>query len=300
MIISFPQTRVGQAIISAIAIASLNKTIKPAAAHSLITDLSNNYCRVSAWLDAGDKQYSDTSIVFYSIPPNLYGADWIQFERKSSLATTSFTLTEDADVFIGLDKDALQLPIHWLKDYENTTTVVTTSEEDGKTYTIHRKRFSKGSKVTLAIDNSFLLMLLPVTNMQPAYDLKPVTSYRTNVAIVADGVQKEMFGGRECAVVKSKAAVNIQWPVQTGVADIYSITVKYYCPSEKDLPGRIQLIGAGGAMMLDEAVNFTFTRSGKWNQFTINTGNMINAGNYTVKLITESAEGLAVNGIEVQ
>ena len=53
-------------------------------------------------------------------------------------------------------------------------------------------------------------------------------------------------------------------------------------------------------MMLDVPVNFTFTRSGKWNQFTVNTGNMINAGNYTVKLITEEAEGLAVSGIEIQ
>ena len=299
MIISFPQTKSGQAIISAIAIASLNKAVKPAAPHSIITDLSNKYCHVSAWLDAGDQQYGDTSIVFYTIPPNLYGAEWLQFAKKEPAATTSFRLTEDADVFIGSDKDALQLPA-WLKEYENTATIAITSEADGKTYTIYRKRFLKGAMVTLPVDNSFLVMVLPVTNMQPAYDLKPVTSYRTNVAIVADGVQKEMLTGRECAVVKSKSAVNIQWPVQTGVADIYSITVKYYYSSEKDLPGRIQLIGAGGAMMLDETVNFTFTRSGKWNQFTINTGNMINAGNYSVKLITENAEGLAVSGIEVQ
>ena len=53
-------------------------------------------------------------------------------------------------------------------------------------------------------------------------------------------------------------------------------------------------------MMLEEPVNFTFTRQGKWNQFTINTGSMINAGNYTVKLIIENAEGLAISGIEVQ
>jgi beta-galactosidase len=52
--------------------------------------------------------------------------------------------------------------------------------------------------------------------------------------------------------------------------------------------------------MLDLPVNFTFTRPGKWNQFTVNTGNMINAGNYTVKLIIEGAEQLAISGIEIQ
>jgi hypothetical protein len=84
------------------------------------------------------------------------------------------------------------------------------------------------------------------------------------------------------------------------VADIYSITVKYNWPLEKELKGKLQLIGTGNTMMLEEDVNFTFTRPGKWNQFMMNTGNMINAGNYTVKLIVEDAEGLAVSGIEIQ
>jgi beta-galactosidase len=53
-------------------------------------------------------------------------------------------------------------------------------------------------------------------------------------------------------------------------------------------------------MMLEEAVSFTFTRPGKWNQFTFDTRSMINAGNYTVKLIIENAEGLALSSIEIQ
>jgi len=211
----------------------------------------------------------------------------------------SFALTGDADLFVGIDKQARPLP-GWLNDYENTNTEITTDEGDGKVYAIYRKRFPKGSVVSLLTDQPSLVIVLPVTNIQPAYDLKPVNSYRTNVAIVSEGVQKEMYASRECAVVKSGISVSIQWPVQTGVADIYSITVKYFYPLEKVVKGKLQLIGTGGATMLDESVNFTFTRSGKWNQFTINTGNMINAGNYTVKLLLEDAEGLALSGIEVQ
>ena len=52
--------------------------------------------------------------------------------------------------------------------------------------------------------------------------------------------------------------------------------------------------------MMDEAVEFTFTRSGKWNQFTVNTKSQINAGNYTVKIELENGEGLAFSGIEIQ
>jgi beta-galactosidase len=47
-------------------------------------------------------------------------------------------------------------------------------------------------------------------------------------------------------------------------------------------------------------LHFTLTRAGKWNQLTFNTGGMINAGSYTIKLILENAAGVAVSGIEIQ
>jgi hypothetical protein len=109
-----------------------------------------------------------------------------------------------------------------------------------------------------------------------------------------------MFASRECAIVKSMGKETIQWPVRTGVADIYSITVKYFYPHQKEVKGRLQLIGPGNSMMLDTPVKFTFTRTGKWNQFTVNTGTMINAGLYTVKLLVNDAAGLAISGIEIQ
>jgi len=140
----------------------------------------------------------------------------------------------------------------------------------------------------------------PANNMQPAYDLKPITSYRTNTVALSPGVEKEMVNSRECAVIKNRDAVTIEYPIQTGVADIYSITLKYFYPVDKELRGKLQLIAAGNIMMLEEKVSFTFTRPGKWNQFTINTGNMINAGNYKVKLMVENAEGLAISGIDIQ
>jgi hypothetical protein len=88
--------------------------------------------------------------------------------------------------------------------------------------------------------------------------------------------------------------------VQTGVGDIYSVTVKYAYPKNNFLSAKLQLFDSGGNRMLEEAVHFTFTRKGKWNQFSINTGTQINAGNYTVKLIIEDGDELALSGIEIQ
>jgi hypothetical protein len=84
------------------------------------------------------------------------------------------------------------------------------------------------------------------------------------------------------------------------VGDIYSITVKYYYPNEQIVKAKLQLFDAGGNRMMDEEVQFTFTRVGKWNQFTVNTGSQINAGNYVVKLVAENGKELAISGIEIQ
>jgi hypothetical protein len=298
LIISFPRSASGQAVISAIAIASLKQNIKAASSPSLVSDVSSKNCNLLSWLDAGDKQYSDASIRFRSLPPNLYGADWLQFLKATIVNTVSFNVNEDADVFVGIDKATSNLP-SWLKKYENTQAEIETDENGSKKYIVYRKRFLKGAAVQLN-DGNNPVMIMPVTNMQPAYDLKPISSYRASVAKIGKGLSKEQANGREAVVVKTKEQTITEWAIQTGVADIYSITIKYYCPLEKMVKGRVQLIGQGNTMMMEEPLNFTFTRPGKWNTTTVNTGTMINAGNYAVQLMIDDGEGLALSGIDVQ
>jgi len=298
MIISFPETKVGQAIISAIAIASVNQKIEPVISSSLVENLSGPGCILQSWLDIGQKQFEDGNFQFQSLPANLFGADWIQFNKKRVTEDISFSLANDADVFVCSRIDAI-FP-KWLNEWENTGGVVITDELGGRYYKVYRKRFKKGSKISLQVDNNSLVVILPATNMQPAYDLKPVTQYKINVAKLNDAVTNETVNGRECAVVKSNQQAIIEYPIQTGVADIYSITMKYYYGKLTPIKGRLQLIGAGNTMMPDEEVQFTFTNTGKWNQFTINTGNMINAGNYTVRLVISNAADLAISGIDIQ
>jgi hypothetical protein len=298
MVISFPESKVGEALISAIAIASVNRNIRPQKPAALVGDLSCNNCKLQSWLDIGNHQYSDASVEFNSLPSNLYGADWIQFFQQKNNKQVSFNLTKAADIFVGIKKDK---PVpEWLKEFENAKTEIITDENGGTTYWLYRKRYSVNTVISLPVNPNDLMMLLPVTSMQPAFDLKPVTSYRTDVAIPGKGVVKEKFAGRECAVIKTNEQTIIEWPVQTGVADVYAITMKYFYGKSERVHAKLQLIATGNNMMLDEPVSFTLTRDGKWNQFTINTGSMINAGNYTVRLIINNAESLAISGIEMQ
>jgi beta-galactosidase len=295
MIISFPESKSGQAIISAIAVASLKPGIRTAAASSLISNLSCKNCKEESWLDIGEKPFANGTVQINSLPSNLFGADWIRLKDQQQNEMISFTATTDLDLFLAANKNAKPEP-----DGEFTNTEIVTDQAGGTVYHVYRKRVSKGQSIKLRLDQHALLIFLPVNKMQPAYDLKPVTPYRTNIAELGKGVVKDSVNGRWCAVVKANAVSSMQWPVQTGVADIYSITVKYYYPKEQVLKGKLFLYDAGGNRMMEEAVPFTFTREGKWNQFTVNTGSQINAGNYTVKLVVENAAALAVSGIEIQ
>jgi hypothetical protein len=298
LVISFPESKVGEAIISAIAIATLNTKIATVLPANSFSNLSCPNCKQQSWLDIGDKVFSDTSIQFNSLPSNLFGADWFQFQKASGGNQISLALNENANLFIAIPQRNL-IPFI-LKEYEDTKTEIITDEGGGLQYAVFRKRFSAGSTISLTLDKNFLLMLLPISNLQPAYDLKPITAYRADITVVSNGINKEQFAGRECAVLKTNSKVTIDFPVQTGVADIYSLTVKYFSGNEKAVKGKLQLIGAGNSMIPDQDISFTFTRDGKWNQFTTNTGTMINAGNYTLRLILENAKNLAISGIEIQ
>jgi hypothetical protein len=293
MEISFPVIKSGQALISAIAVA---KKIGPNYDENHL-GRSSPYNLVS-WLDAGDKVFRDESIRFYSLPSVLYGAEWLQLVSKKETQLFKFKAYEFTDLFVGIKADSKDdvTPAQ----FENTGTLIVTDELGGTKYNVYRRRMTKGDTVTVNVTQDAIVCLNPANRMQPAYDLKPVTQYKSNVVKLGVGAVKEMVNGRECAVIKTNNSAMIEYPIQTGVADIYSITMKYYYDKQIPVKGRLQLIGAGNTMMLEVEVQFTFTNTGKWNQFTINTGNMINAGNYLVRLVIENAEGLAISGIDIQ
>ncbi|WP_416441874.1 malectin domain-containing carbohydrate-binding protein [Phnomibacter sp. MR] len=297
LIISFPESKVGQALIAAIAVSK--KAVYKSKQQSVlwqIADPRKGKWKTQTWMDIGDKQYADSNITIHALPPQLFGADWIQFRHADANINAWYDAVEDVDLFVGIDS-AEHLPADW-KGFENVHAFIVTDEQGGKYYKLYRKRLAANEQVK-NIPSRYFIASQPVNKMQPAYDLKPITQYRTNIAIVDDNSKKQTVNGRECVVPVSDALVSITWPVQTGVGDRYSFTVKYFWDKEP-VQGRLLLLDAGGNRMMDESVSFTFTRTGKWNQFTVNTPSQINAGNYKVVLQIEQAKGLAISGIDVQ
>ena len=113
-------------------------------------------------------------------------------------------------------------------------------------------------------------------------------------------MKKGQVDGKDRAIFENASADKVEWNFTVGVADIYSLTVSYNNPLQKNLTGRLQLLSADGTMMKEEAVVFTPTRVGKSNYITTNTGSMINAGHYKLRLTANDAAGLSVNALDVQ
>lgn len=314
--ISFPRVASGQAVISAIAIASLNRILKPAASSpSLITKLTVTDktalkdWTLNTWLDNDDLQYANEKTTFRILPPQLHGAEYIRTPRAITASTTGevaqFSVTENADVYIAFY--TLMSAPSWLQGFEDTKSMIENS--DGKTFKVYKKRFAKGTTVVLGNTGGSLhgatamytVVVAPASTIEPAYDLKPVTSYKAFEATLKGHVVKGKVDEKDRAIFKQEATDNlVEWRISTGVADVYSLTISYNNPHEKILKGKLQFLSADGTLMKEEEVQFTPTRPTKNNYINSSTGTMINAGHYQVRLTAEDAEGLSINALDVQ
>ncbi|MGB8193750.1 MAG: glycoside hydrolase N-terminal domain-containing protein [Chitinophagaceae bacterium] len=314
LVISFPKVASGQAVISAIAIASSDNNIKPVPLpRSLIQKigteekLSGISWSVEEWLDEGDKQYSQEAAHIISLPAHLFGATWIRWPVRvdNERFLENIVLTADADLFIGIDQ-SVSRP-EWLKDYEDTKTLVVNSK--GSKFNLYRRRFTKNSVVRLGRNETNdkdlakpFVAAIPVSFIEPAYDLKSVTSYKAvNAVFKGPGISKGQIDGKERVIFAKASADNVlEWNFVVGVADTYSLTISYNNATQQVITGKLELLSADGTLMKTENVEFTPTRAGKSNYISSSTGSMINAGSYKLRLTSAKAENVSINSLDVQ
>ncbi|RZL53406.1 MAG: hypothetical protein EOO93_20985 [Pedobacter sp.] len=298
--ISFPEIKAGQAVISAIAIASLDKSIKPAAQSKSIIKASDN-AFTADWLDIGDKQYTDETVEFISLPSNLFGSEWITTSNKKK-EKIQFSVNETADVFVMVDV-AVKDKLEWLANFEDTKTLAENSLNTS--FKVYRKRFNKGESVILGLNPSnvstYSVAVVPPSELEPAYDLKTTTSYKaTDAKLIGDGIVKEDLMGKQRVTFKSTSKDVLEWSLWVGVADTYSLTIKYHNPFDKIIKAKLEFLSADGTIMKTEMAEFAPTKAGKWNYLNTNTGTMINAGNYKLRILAVDTGGLSIDALDVQ
>jgi len=288
--INFPEVKVGQAVISAIAIASLKQNIQPApSSKSLLTKIKN--AELHNWLDIGEEQFKGENSTFTNLPSNLYGAEWLKALRGQE--RIEFTATDTVDTFIALNNNS-SVP----QGFEDTKTALSNSKDES--FNLYRKRLSPNERIIFD-DKIAAVFVLPVTHLQPAYDLKTTNTHKATDGILAGKeVVKAILMDKQRVIFNAANQGSLTWQLSVGVADTYSLTIKYHNPSAQLLKGKLEFSSADGTLMKTENVEFAPTKAGKWNYLSTNTGSMINAGTYKLKLIATEAKGLAVDALDVQ
>ncbi|MDB5146403.1 MAG: glycoside hydrolase, partial [Mucilaginibacter sp.] len=303
--ISFPNAAAGEAIISAIAISTLNKQAKPQQPSTgIIGQLQgNNKWTVKSWMDIGQKQYTDTRIIFNDLPPMFYGADWINTGNSASAQTGSFTLNADADVYVAMDVPAEQRPA-WITGYENTGLFIKTDADGGHQLPVYRKRFKKNDVVILGENKGkfmYTITILPVTSLEPATDLRKTISYKAETAeLKGNGVSRDTLNGKKVIKFSNEAGSSVVFGITPGVADLYALRIKYYNQTNQTFTVKMQLLAADGTVMKEQELSFKPVAKNKSGTVITSTGTSINAGNYKLIITGIKADGLAVSGIEMQ
>ncbi|MEY2916997.1 MAG: hypothetical protein RIS73_711 [Bacteroidota bacterium] len=290
IVVSFPESKAGQALISAIAIAKKNLYGRSSTARK--KPLFNT------WLDIGDKVFANENIQVNTLPSNLFGADWLQLDSTGENRELKYEAYELADMFFCVKEGYKDNEL--FERMENTNTQVITDENGGTKYIVYRKRLAKDDTISININSNIIVCMQPVSRMQPAYDLKPSTAYRPSTAkLIGDGITKATVNERETLVFNVNETA-IEWNINIGAADIYSLNIRYANESSKNLLGKLEIVATDGTVMKTEQIIFTNSRPGKWNYITTNTGSMINAGNYTIRIVADDAIGVGVSGLDIQ
>ncbi|MGF7233228.1 malectin domain-containing carbohydrate-binding protein [Arachidicoccus sp.] len=295
--ISFPNTYSGQAVISAIAIASLNKAMlpakQPAAIFSLVqaTASVNGKMAVEDWMDIGQKQYFDKPFCFSSLPPDLFGAQWLKISKPDPSLSRGLVLLPRKDIFlfVGIDKKELG-DTAWLKGFTDTKTFIQTDRNGGTDLEVYKRKYPAGDTIKLRSFTSvknldYVVAANPVTTLVPAYDLKPNVTFDIAQAKYSAGIKSVIYNDKSRLNVFNGSNTNwIDWKFELGVADYHFFKIKYANKDQKPVDAKLELFASDGTLLQSEQVILKPSRPGKWNYVTMQSESMINAGHYHMRI----------------
>ncbi|MEI6949309.1 malectin domain-containing carbohydrate-binding protein [Paraflavisolibacter sp. H34] len=303
--ISFPKVPAGEAILSAIAIATMDKNIQPAPASPLVIrglEGPSNWL-AGSWLTTGDAIYAGDSLRFSVLPPVLYGAEWIRTAPiRGKINEPGFQVSEAADVYVGIDTRMKEQPF-WLDSFADAKLTV---EAGNHAYKLYHKQFAKGSRVALGGHvpgqtgaGMYTIFVKPVSQIEPAYDLKPTARYEAEEArLTGVAVAPEPFLNKKYVTLEQANAA-VDWKMQVGVADRYSLRFRYINKTGKTVAATMKVFANDGTLMHIQPLEFSPTPE-KWATVDASTGSFINAGTYTIQLTGVDAKGLGLDYLEVQ
>lgn len=285
IVVSFPRTESGQAVIAAIAIASKDNDVVAAPSSKSVIDVSDtdNFL-VKDWMDTGDTCYRNGHITFNALPPKLFGAQWLYGYKQNKNNCLKIKASQKATIYVGLTDDAV---LQALPGFTNTGTFIETDEAGGAKLSVYEKTLERND--TLCIDprecgiDNCIIAATPFSGMQPAFDLKAVSIYTVAAAGHYKGFAVSNIDDRRSLEVAEDNAA-LDWKISLGVADYYSFGIKYANHSRIPVDVHWQILSTEGQPVDSGTVVVQTSSAGKWPLLEWRTRYMINAGNYLFRL----------------
>lgn len=325
MDLSFPTVKSGQAVISAIAISSdMSLTAAPSSEKLLQSEINISDWTAQSWLNTGAWADSAQTVQFSHLAPVLYGAEWLQPKLLSEAEALQFKTSKDADIYLALS-DSMQVPNGFkqidgqsvqLDAVENELITrmvrnietgeyeqrVVSREKAGLDFPLYSKRVKAGILVELPQftgDKTLALVAaVPVTTLDDARDLRPSVSYQAADASGEGNGKAEPKYDKPAFVVPATGDA-IVWTFQVGLASKYGLEIRYTNPGEEILVAEMNIESLDGRPMSSETLEFE-PSGNRWRSLRTDTGSIINAGTYRLKIQLKNGGPLWFQFLKVQ
>ncbi|MFC5682245.1 malectin domain-containing carbohydrate-binding protein [Flavobacterium sp. MAHUQ-51] len=302
LVIAFSKVSSGEAIISAIAIASKDKSLKAAepSPKNIMDVKANASFEIGSWLNLNAKQYVNSEEVFTQLPAHLYTADYLRLSNENNI-TGSFISKEDATVSVLIDAK-IQSTLAWLSNYKKSE--ATAKNSKGVVFSIFEKEVKKGEQVTFGNNENtsamYSIVVVPSSDLGKVKDDRPTLKLEAELAkIKGEGVEKGNFKSSDYVEFTKASANSIEFEVNPGVANVYLMRFRYMNMTEAPIKVKLIIEDAYGILLRNDTIDFAVPTE-KWKLLNTTSGGYINAGKYKIRLESDNMKGLRLDSFEFQ
>lgn len=297
LVIDFPKVSSGEGIISAIAIATKDKSVKAVASSpkNILDVVTNASFEIGSWLQLNSKQYSNSDVTFTQLPASLYAADYIRFSKENT-NSGSFVSKEDATVYVLVDSN-IKTTLAWLSTFKKSEEKAKNS--NGIIFSVFEKEVKKGEKVAFE-NNTNSILVVPTSDMGKNKDDRPSLKLEAETAkITGDGIAKGNFKSSDYAEFTKSTPNSIEFEVNPGVANVYLMRFRYMNMNTEPIKVKLVIEDAYGILLRNDNIEFPAPTE-KWKVLNTTSGGYINAGKYKIRIESDNMKGLRLESFEFQ
>lgn len=295
--VHFPYVAAGQAVISAIAIATEDSTVKAAKPSPTLIEWSGKVWDPHYWMSTGDDQFLFQSAALAHLPAELHGAEWY---KRPLNDYWKFNCTFNQDAYLYLIQKHDEPARNFLSEYEKLADSIVNG--GGIIYHVYRKKVRKGEALKLNYADAKTITNVAanyIPDMGEEPSTRPVSKFEAEELPVTGAVERGNF--RNADFVKlNEPGGTIEFEVKPNLGATYLLRFRYMNRSEESIPMQMELINTlNGVEMLKDTIWFE-PASEKWRIMSTTTGSQINAGTYKVRLTVLDKAGIELESFEFE